>query len=75
MSEYMNNIQHRIIPSKWVKAHVFEAATGYSKDALDAKRKTGVWEEGAIWKKAPDGNILYSIPAYEKWVEGNDQAA
>ncbi|MDO8907323.1 MAG: excisionase [Pseudohongiella sp.] len=44
--------------------------TGYSTDAQDAKRKRGIWEEGVIWIKAPDGRILYNWKAYDAWVEG-----
>ena len=61
--------------AKWIKPRLFSERTGYSLDALNAKRKTGVWEEGAIWKKAPDGNILYCMEAYEAWAESGSKAA
>lgn len=67
--------QLAVIPSKWVKANVMFAMTGYTQDALEMKRKRGVWEEGVVWKKAPDGNILYNWRAYEEWVEKGFKAA
>jgi hypothetical protein len=48
----------------------FSAATGYSEDAVRAKIKQGVWLQGAIWKKAPDGRILIDIEGFEVWVKG-----
>ena len=70
----MNNVI-AVNPAKWVKPSIMFAMTGYTQDALDSKRKNGVWEEGVIWKKAPDGNILYSWRAYEAWVERGSRAA
>ena len=54
---------------KWVKPSIIEAAFGYTKAAIDKKRSRGIWLEGDIWRKAPDGVIMYSPEAIEKWVE------
>lgn len=48
----------------------FAAESGYSEDAIRAKIKTGVWLEGIVWRKAPDGRILISEEGYGRWVEG-----
>ena len=54
---------------KWVKPSIIEAVFGYTKQALDKKRSRGIWLEGDIWRKAPDGVIKYSPDAIDKWVE------
>jgi hypothetical protein len=53
----------------------FSAESGYTEDAVRAKMKAGVWLEGVVWVKAPDGRILISVEGYETWVEGNMLAA
>ncbi|MGB0970380.1 MAG: hypothetical protein ACPGVG_05385 [Mycobacterium sp.] len=53
----------------WVRKERFEAISGYSLCAIDSKIKAGVWAEGKVWKKAPDGRILISITGYHRWVE------
>jgi hypothetical protein len=35
--------------------------TGYSVRAIEGKRAEGVWLEGQVWKKAPDGHIMISL--------------
>ena len=52
----------------------FAAESGYSPEAIRAKMKAGVWVEGVVWKKAPDGRILISVRGYELWVDGQQQA-
>jgi len=48
----------------------FAEESGYTEDAVRAKIKTGVWLEGVVWKKAPDGRVLIDTEGYGKWVEG-----
>jgi hypothetical protein len=48
----------------------FCAESGYTDDAVRAKIKSGVWLEGLVWRKAPDGRILIDVEGYERWVEG-----
>lgn len=52
----------------------FAAESGYTPEAIRAKIKAGVWLEGIVWKKAPDGHVLISIRGYELWVDGQQQA-
>ena len=75
MTTTSTKLKHAIAPAQWVRGHLFEAITGYSIDAQNAKRKNGVWEEGVIWMKAPDGNILYNVNAYNAWVASGYKAA
>lgn len=53
----------------------FAAESGYTEDAIRAKIKNGVWLEGVVWVKAPDGRILISIEGYETWVQGKQASA
>ena len=43
--------------------------TGYSRRAIEEKIAKGVWLEGKVWRKAPDGRRLISLKGYEQWVE------
>ena len=55
---------------RYVTIPKFYEMSGYTEDAIRAKIKGGVWLEGVVWKKAPDGRILINPEGYEKWVEG-----
>jgi hypothetical protein len=48
----------------------FSAESGYTEEAIRAKIKAGVWLEGIVWRKAPDGRVLISPEGYRLWVEG-----
>lgn len=54
---------------KWVKISLFAQHTDYTIDAIKAKRQKGVWKDGVIIKKAPDGCLLINVEAYYDWVE------
>lgn len=53
----------------WVTIGKFSELTGYTEQAVRDKMHKGVWTEGMIWLKAPDGRILLSIEGYHEWVE------
>ena len=44
--------------------------TGYTEDAIRTKIRDGVWAEGEVWRRAPDGRVLVDLQGYERWVEG-----
>lgn len=48
----------------------FHAITGYTVKAIERKIESGVWAEGGVVKKAPDGRRLISVEGYKRWVEG-----
>lgn len=48
--------------------------SGYTDDAVRAKIKNGIWLEGVVWIKAPDGRVLIDLEGYEAWVDGNQLA-
>lgn len=41
--------------------------TGFSEDAIRTNIKRGIWLEGAVWIKAPNGRILIDMEGYEAW--------
>ena len=53
----------------WVTIKKFSELSGYSEDAIRAKRKKGQWVIDQHFKKAPDGRILIGIKEVEKWIE------
>ncbi|MET4675889.1 MULTISPECIES: excisionase [unclassified Luteibacter] len=55
---------------RYITIAKFAAESGYSEDAVRAKIKNGVWLEGLVWKKAPDGRVLIIPEGYERWAEG-----
>ncbi len=56
-------------PVKWIKISLFAEYTQYTIEAIKAKRSRGIWKDGVITRKAPDGCILINIDAYHEWVE------
>jgi hypothetical protein len=61
----------RVQPARWVKQSLFEAITGYTIKAQRCKMDDGVWEEGVVWKFAPDGNRVLNLDGYYAWIEGH----
>ena len=53
----------------WLILEKFCQTTGVTKDAVKAKRFKGVWPDGYVTKKAPDGNLYVNVMQYEQWVE------
>ncbi len=58
----------------WITIKRFCELTGYSDDAVRAKKSQGVWREGIVWTEAPDGRVLISQSGYDAWVEGQESA-
>lgn len=61
-------------PSRWVLVNRFAEVTGYSENAVRHKVKGGIWVEGRIWRKAPDGRIFLNLAEFERWVESTAHA-
>jgi hypothetical protein len=53
----------------YVRITLAAAVTGYTPKAIERKIEEGVWLEGEVWIKAPDGSRLISIEGYKKWAE------
>jgi hypothetical protein len=52
----------------WVTIKKFSELSGYSEEAIRAKRKKGQWVIDQQIKIAPDGRILIGIKEVEKWI-------
>ena len=57
-----------VAPAPYVRITLAATITGYTEKAIRRKIADGVWREGAVWRKAPDGSILISIKGYTEWV-------
>lgn len=55
---------------RFVTIEKFAELSGYTPDAQRTKIQRGVWLEGAVWVKAPDGRILIDQEGYELWASG-----
>lgn len=53
----------------------FSLESGYSKEAIRGKIRDGIWVEGRVWKKAPDGHVLINVEGYNEWVENGNGLA
>jgi hypothetical protein len=54
---------------RWVLVKRFAEVTGYTENAVRHKVKNGIWVQGRIWRKAPDGRIFVNLVEFERWVE------
>jgi hypothetical protein len=61
--------------SRYVLLPLANLLTGYSVKAMERKIERGDWQEGRVWKRAPDGRILIDVLGYQSWVEGPKAAA
>ncbi len=56
--------------ARYVLLPLANLLTGYSVKAMERKIERGDWQEGKVWKRAPDGRILIDVLGYRRWVEG-----
>lgn len=61
-------------PYGWVVISKLTELTGYSDDAIRAKKKRGDWAEGRHWRKAPDNRVIFHVPSIQAWMEGRCDA-
>lgn len=54
----------------WVLIHKVSEYTGYSDDAIRAKKQRGEWKEGVHWRKGPDNRLMFNLVAIQKWMGG-----
>lgn len=52
----------------WVTIKRFSQLSGYSEEAIRAKKKKGQWVIDQHFKRAPDGRIFIGIREVEKWI-------
>ncbi len=53
------------MPVRYLTIQKFASESGYTPAAVQAKIKDGIWPEGTVWRKAPDGRILIDSLGYE----------
>jgi hypothetical protein len=58
-----------ITPPRYVLLPLANVLTGYTVKAIQRKIERGDWQEGKVWRRAPDGRILIDLIGYERWVE------
>lgn len=56
-------------PARYVLLPLAHLLTGYTVKAMQRKIERGDWQEGKVWKHAPDGHIVIDMVGYHKWVE------
>jgi hypothetical protein len=60
--------------ARYVLLPLANLLTGYSVKAMERKIERGDWQEGKVWKRAPDGRIVIDVLGYQRWVEGTRAA-
>jgi hypothetical protein len=60
-----------LTPSRYVLLPLANVLTGYTVKAMERKIERGDWQEGRVWRRAPDGRILIDMVGYQKWVESH----
>jgi hypothetical protein len=60
--------------ARYVLLPLANLLTGYSVKAMERKIERGDWQEGKVWRRAPDGRILIDVLGYQRWVEGPNSA-
>src|SRR6266404_3162872 len=61
----------RVVPTaRYVLLPLANLLTGYSVKAMERKIERGDWQEGKVWRRAPDGHIVIDVLGYQRWVEG-----
>lgn len=58
-----------VLPARYVLLPLANALTGYTVKAMERKIERGDWQEGKVWRRAPDGHIMIDIAGYHRWVE------
>lgn len=54
----------------WVLINKLVEYTGYTDDAIRAKKQRGEWKEGVHWRKGPDNRLLFNLVAIQRWLGG-----
>lgn len=58
-----------VAPARYVLLPLANLLTGYSVKAMERKIERGDWQEGKVWRRAPDGHIVIDVLGYQRWVE------
>ena len=63
-----------VATARYVLLPLANLLTGYSVKAMERKIERGDWQEGKVWRRAPDGRIVIDVLGYQRWVEGPSPA-
>jgi hypothetical protein len=58
-----------VSPARYVLLPLAQSVTGYTVKAMERKIERGDWQEGKVWRRAPDGHIMIDLQGYHRWVE------
>lgn len=58
-----------IAQARYVLLPLAEPLTGYTVKAMERKMERGDWQEGKVWRRAPDGRVMIDLQGYQRWVE------
>lgn len=56
------------VKAVWVLISKVTELTGYTDDAIRAKKKRGEWIEGMHWWKAPDNRVVFDMVLINRWM-------
>lgn len=56
-------------PVRYVTKKKLSELTGYTPAAIDTKIRDGIWREGIIYLKSPDGRLHINLEEYENWLQ------
>ena len=59
-----------VATARYVLLPLANLLTGYSVKAMERKIERGDWQEGKVWRRAPDGRIVIDVVGYQRWIEG-----
>ena len=53
-----------LAPARYVLLPVAHLLTGYTVKAMERKIERGDWQEGKVWRHAPDGHIMIDMQGF-----------
>lgn len=56
-------------PVRYVTKKKLAELTGYTVAAIETKIRDGVWREGAVFVRSPDGRLHINLEEYENWLQ------
>lgn len=70
-SSMSKNLDEVLCGEHWVLIGRVIEHTGYSDDAIRAKKRRGEWTEGLHWRKAPDNRVVFNLVMIQAWMGGH----
>ncbi|WP_417533664.1 hypothetical protein [Marinobacterium stanieri] len=61
-------------PVRYVTKKKLSELTGYTLAAIDTKIRDGIWREGIMYLKSPDGRLHINLEEYENWLQSVKKA-